>query len=235
MDMVSPRRVRYQPERRGRTTLTRLGGPAKAAISEWRPAAGSGGLKGAPVAIISPIRSRLKRLIAERSFATGSFKLSSGGESSFYFNLKSTLMNPEGAALAAETFLAAARPHRPDYIAGREMGAVPSLGAIAVMSFQQREPIGTVFVRKQRKGHGTTLRIEGLAPGETLAGRNVLVIDDVASQGQSILDAAEAVREAGGIVTKGLVLVDREGGASALLKEHGIDLISVFKASEFGR
>lgn len=178
-------------------------------------------------------RARLMAIIRERSFAYGEFKLSSGGTSKFYFNLKPTLAHPEGSALSAAFFFDLAAPFRPDFIAGPAMGAVPSLGAVAMHSFAAGQPIGTVFVRKEAKQHGTQLLVEGLAPSESLKGKTIVVIDDVATQGRSIMMAVDAIRGAGGTVAKAIVLVDREEGGAATLKAQGIDLLSVFKASEF--
>ena len=51
---------------------------------------------------ISASRARLFRIIANRSFGRGEVTLASGRKSDFYFNLKPTMLNPEGAALLAE-------------------------------------------------------------------------------------------------------------------------------------
>ena len=45
----------------------------------------------------------------------------------------------------------------------------------------------------------------------------VLVMDDVATSGGSVLQAIEVVRAAGGVVTDAAVLVDRQEGAAEML------------------
>ena len=75
----------------------------------------------------------------------------------------------------------------------------------------------TFFVRKTPKGHGTRETLAGLGEGESLKGARVMVLDDVATSGGSILKAADVVRESGGAVEFGLVLLDREEGAEAFL------------------
>ena len=55
-----------------------------------------------------------------------------------------------------------------------------------------------MFVRKKPKDHGAKLSVEGLAKGETLAGKRVVVVEDVTTTGGSALKAVEAVRDAGG-------------------------------------
>ena len=60
----------------------------------------------------------------------------------------------------------------------------------------------------------------------------MLAVDDVATSGGSVLQAIEAVREAGGLVTDAAVLVDRQEGAAEMLAEHGVTLHRVFTADE---
>jgi orotate phosphoribosyltransferase len=172
-------------------------------------------------------------IIRTRSFRRGKFRLASGRESELYFNLKPTMMSPKGALLSARALLACIWPENVDYGGGLEMGAVPVIAALAAVSEAEGKPVKTFFVRKQPKGHGTMDMIEGLAPDETLANARVLVIDDVATSGGSILKAADAVRAAGGQVSAALVLIDREEGATEALSAQNMRLLSVFKGREF--
>src|SRR5579884_316098 len=55
-------------------------------------------------------------------------------------------------------------------------------------------------------------------------GDNVLIIDDVSTSGNSIMDIANKLRSAGCIVKDALVLVDRMEGAIQNLKNNGIRL-----------
>ena len=84
----------------------------------------------------SPIDcARLADIIRKRSFGRGEITLASGRKSDFYFNLKPTMLDPEGAALLAELSLDALKDDQIDYIGGLEMGAVPIAGAIAQLSW----------------------------------------------------------------------------------------------------
>jgi orotate phosphoribosyltransferase len=172
-------------------------------------------------------------LIRERSFRRGKFKLASGRESELYFNLKPTMMAPKGALLSARALLARVWPEGAEYVSGLEMGAVPAIAALAAISQSDGRPVKTFFVRKQPKGYGTMDMIEGLAPNESLARKRVMVIDDVATSGGSILKAVDAVRAAGASVNTALVLIDREEGASEALAAQNLRLLSVFKGKEF--
>ena len=177
------------------------------------------------------VDDELFEIIKARSFRRGRFILSSGAESDHYFDLKPTMMSPRGAAVAAEAFLNRIEAAEVEFVGGLEMGAVPIIGAAAAMSCLQGRPIQTFFVRKKLKEHGTQKLIEGLTLEESLAGKRVLVVDDVATKGGAIMQAVEAVRAEGGIVDTALVLLDREEGAEAFLKEQGIRLTSVLRSS----
>src|ERR1043166_10103148 len=121
----------------------------------------------------SAARARLRDIIHLRSFGYGEVKLASGPPSHFYFNLKPTMLDAEGAALLAQLTLDALAGERIDAIGGLEMGAVPIAGAVAQLSHMTGTPIQAFFVRKKPKEHGAKLAIEGLMPGETLAGKRI--------------------------------------------------------------
>ncbi|HEV2365776.1 MAG TPA: orotate phosphoribosyltransferase [Caulobacteraceae bacterium] len=177
--------------------------------------------------------AELKALIRARSSRTGDFVLTSGRRSNLYLNLKPTMMDPRGAHLAARAFLERIRAEGPELVGGLEMGAVPLIGAVAALSDVEGAPVRTFFVRKEAKGHGTRERVEGLAPGESLQGRQVLIVDDVATTGGSLLQALDAAQEAGAKVSAALVLVDREEGAGEALQARGVRLLRVFSGAEF--
>jgi orotate phosphoribosyltransferase len=60
----------------------------------------------------------------------------------------------------------------------------------------------------------------------------VVVVDDVATSGISVLDAAGRLRRAGMEVDAAVVLIDRGGGAGAALAEAGVELRSVLRLAE---
>ncbi len=186
-----------------------------------------------PLPDIATARARLRDIIHRRSFGYGEVKLASGRVSNFYFNLKPSMLDPEGAALLAQLTVDALKDDRIDYIGGLEMGAVPIAGAVAQLSFMLGAPLAAFFVRKKPKEHGAKLSIEGLMPGESLAGKRVVIVEDVTTTGGSAMKAIEAVRETGATVGLVFTMVDREEGASDTFRELGVPFRSLYRASEF--
>jgi orotate phosphoribosyltransferase len=181
----------------------------------------------------SDARARLADIIRTRSFGRGEITLASGRKSDFYFNLKPTMLDAEGASLLAELTVDALISEKIDYVGGLEMGAVPLAGAIAQLSFMRGHPIQAFFVRKKPKEHGAKLTVEGLAKGESLQGKRVVIVEDVTTTGGSALKAVDVVREAGGDIVFVLTMVDREEGAADTFKEAGLAFRSLFQAAEF--
>lgn len=181
----------------------------------------------------SASRARLAEIIRTRSFGRGEITLASGRKSDFYFNLKPTMLDPEGAALLAELTYEALRDEKVDYVGGLEMGAVPLAGAIAQLSWLKNHPIAAFFVRKKPKEHGARLSVEGLAKGESLAGKRCVIVEDVTTTGGSAIKAVEAVKESGAEIVLVLTMVDREEGATEAFAEAGLPFRSLYKASEF--
>ena len=178
-------------------------------------------------------RARLLEIIRKRSFGRGEITLASGRKSDFYFNLKPTMLDPEGATLLAELTYDTLKDDGLDFIGGLEMGAVPLAGAIAQISWIKGHPISAFFVRKKPKEHGARLAVEGLARGESLQGKRIVIVEDVTTTGGSSMKAVEAMREAGAEIVFVLSLVDREEGATEAFAAQGLDFRAIYRASEF--
>ena len=179
-------------------------------------------------------RARLIEIIRRRSYGTGvEIRLASGRMSDFYFNLKPTMLDPEGAYLIGALVSAAIAPNEADMIGGLEMGAVPLAAAVAAVSFAKGRPLPAFFVRKQAKEHGTQSVIEGLVKGETIAGRRVIIVEDVTTTGGSSLKAVEAVRAEGASVVRVITLVDRLEGAADTFAAAGIAFSPLLTVQDF--
>lgn len=170
----------------------------------------------------------LRRLILERALERGEFVLASGRRSNYYIDLRKLSLDPEGALIISKMLLQRVKELGAEAVGGPTLGADPICGALALLSKLEGKPLQTFIVRKEAKAHGT----ERLVEGPLLAGKRVVVIDDVATTGNSLLRAVRAVRKLGCEVVGALVVVDREEGASELLAKEGVKLESLVKASE---
>jgi orotate phosphoribosyltransferase len=178
----------------------------------------------------SSARDKAFEIIKARSFRRGDFTLASGKKSTFYLDMKPSMFHPEGANLLSELVLARIADLNADYIGGLEMGAVPLVTAVSVVSVKSGRPLPGFFVRKQEKDHGTKKRVEAV---EDLKGKNVVILEDVTTTGGSAMQAVEAVRKEGANVLLVLSIVDRGEGASQFYKEKGIPFDSLFHVEEF--
>lgn len=149
-------------------------------------------------------------LIKERSYqysAEPKFKLTSGGVSNFYFNMKKTTMSPDGMYLVGRTVFEKIKELslNIDAIGGLTMGADPIAYAVSMHSYISKEPIQAFAIRKEAKGHGMKLSVEGnVKPGD-----HVVIVDDVVTTGGSTIKAINIAKEFGLIIEVVIVLVDR--------------------------
>ena len=174
-------------------------------------------------------REELLRLLAEKSFRLGNFKLSSGASSDYYVDCRTTTLDARGARLTGQVFLDEIRAQgwQTDAIGGLTMGADPVVVAVAVVS-------GTLhgfLVRKAEKQHGTGQRIEGFQK----KGARVVIVDDVCTTGASTIQAIEAARQFGFEVVGVMCLVEREeaGGRKDVERAAApAKFLSIFTASD---
>lgn len=182
----------------------------------------------------SAVRNRLIEIVNKRSFSTGGeTKLVSGRSTTFYFNMKPTMLDPEGGHLIATLILEALEGSDVDLIGGLEMGAVPLAVAVAVSSQIKGWPLRAFFVRKQAKEHGAKKLVEGLAPGESLQGKRIVVLEDVTTTGGSAMKAIEALKGEGAIISRVITVVDRLEGAADMFKAAGIPFSALLTTDDF--
>ncbi|MEM9029892.1 MAG: orotate phosphoribosyltransferase [Pseudomonadota bacterium] len=179
-------------------------------------------------------RARLIEIVRQRSYGTGvEIKLASGRTSDFYFNLKPTMLHAEGAYLIGELVLDAIASLGATHIGGLEVGAIPIATTVVAASHRRNTPIDAFFVRKEVKAHGTQKLVEGLVPGDSLAGHTVVVVEDVTTTGGSSLKAAEIVRAQHATLASVVTVVDREEGAADSFEAAGIPFTAILKRSDF--
>jgi len=153
----------------------------------------------------------------------GEFTLSSGRKSNVYIDLRLLYSFPRNFKIIVNSLVKLMNKREVDYICGIPTGGLP---LASVVAYLLDKPF--IYVRKKEKGHGRMRRIEGNM------GRcgKVLIVDDVATTGGSIRDAATALRENDCDVREAIVVVDRVEGARENLLKIGLNLISLVTLSD---
>jgi orotate phosphoribosyltransferase len=180
-------------------------------------------------------RQRLKEVLCSQSLQMNTgrdYELHSGEKTKIYVDAKLTTLDPEAFPLVGRVFLDQLQEQMwwPEAVGGLTVGADPIALAISTESFKAGHRINAFIVRKEAKKHGMNKFIEGLPDPK---GRRVVIIDDVCTRGDSTAQAVQKALEAEMIVLGAICLVDREHGASNLLRERfGVYLRRIFTLSE---
>jgi orotate phosphoribosyltransferase len=87
-----------------------------------------------------------------------------------------------------------------------------------------------VFIRNQKKDYGTAKRLEG----ELSDGDVVVILEDVATTGGQVLEAAAVVEEAGARVAAIIATIDRQEGARENIEAAGYRFEALFTAADLG-
>jgi len=179
----------------------------------------------------SDMKVRLMNMIAERSFRyrdNPPFTLASGRQSNYYFNCKTTTLDPEGMNLVGNVIFDMISDAEITAAGGLTLGADPIANSISIISYQRGKPIKAFIVRKDVKGHGT----KGVIEGNVDEGERVVILDDVITTGGSTITAIERAKEAGLIVDRVIALVDREEGGRENIEKYVERVDSVFTRSD---
>jgi len=139
------------------------------------------------------------------------------------------MLDPDGAALMSDLILQELQWVTADAVGGLEMGAVPLIAPVAMRSPAFGRYLPGFFVRKAVKDHGTQKRVDG----NDIAGKIVVILEDVTTTGGSAMDAVKVVEEAGAKVALVISILDRGEGAAELYAQAGVPFKSLFKAEEF--
>ncbi len=123
---------------------------------------------------------------------TEPYTWSSGLKSPIYCDNRLTLSFPKVRQVIVDGLVKSVNPTEVDVIAGTATAGIPHGALLA-----DRLGLPFIYVRSSAKGHGKGNQIEGRFE----IGARVLVIEDLLSTGMSSIDAALAIREAGGEVT----------------------------------
>jgi len=181
---------------------------------------------------------QLREVVSRQSIRRGQFTLASGGTSNYYCDTKSTTLSPEGARLVGEVLFDLLKDLRVEAVGGLALGAAFIATAVALVSAQHGQPIYGFTVRGGEKDHGLKKNVEeSFHPdGKPLLspGRRVALVEDVVTQGGSVIKAIDAVLARGCEIVTVVALVDRNAGGGEKLRERGLAYTYLFRTDADG-
>jgi orotate phosphoribosyltransferase len=166
-------------------------------------------------------------LIKNNAIKFGDYILASGKKSPYYIDLRQTISSPItmdwiGNSLTRIIINEIGRD-KIDKILG-----VPTAGVPFATVVSQKLGIPLIYYRQARKEHGVRKKIEGILERND----RVLIIDDLITTGESVIESAEVVRDQGGVVNELVVLLDREQGGRDRLQSSRVQPHVLFKISD---
>ena len=169
-------------------------------------------------------RDELIQRIKETAYLEGDFVLRSGKRSKYYLDKYLFETCPDILRALGQEF---ARHVDRDVslIAGAELGGVALAAATAMESGRN-----WIIVRNSKKDYGTSKMVEGvLRPGDV-----VLLVEDIATTGGQVLEAARIITEAGAKIKKIVAVIDRKQGAGENIRGAGYDFDSILTKDDLG-
>lgn len=183
---------------------------------------------------MSDHRTRFLQLALEAdALRFGQFTLKSGRVSPYFFNAGRFDSGARLAGLAA-CYADAVDEAGLDFdlVFGPAYKGIPLATALVCEYARRGRDLPLAFNRKEAKDHGEG----GTLVGAPLAGRRVLVVDDVITAGTAIREALGIIRAAGGTVSGIVVALDRQeiasaqdrrSAAQAVAAESGVPVVAV--------
>jgi len=169
-------------------------------------------------------REELVRRIKETSYLEGDFILRSGKRSKYYLDKYLFETCPDILKALGEEFA----KHATDdvtLIAGAELGGVALAAATAMQTGKN-----WVIIRNSRKGYGTDKLIEGILKSDDV----VLLVEDIATTGGQVCEAAKVITDAGATVKKIVCVIDRKQGAKENITSAGYKFESILTKDDLG-
>lgn len=175
-------------------------------------------------------RSDLIDLIVRLAVVHGRVTLASGREADYYVDLRRVTLDGGAAPLVGRVMRGLVADWSFEAAGGLTLGADPVAVAMLHAAAASGDRLDAFVVRKESKAHGLQRRIEGTE----VAGRDVLVVEDTSTTGGSVMQAVEAVREAGGRIVGVATLVDRNTGVRELIESEGLAYRFAFDLADLG-
>lgn len=175
-----------------------------------------------------PAQAAVAAALREHAIREGEFTLSAGGTSNWYLDGRQVSFRGDCVEIVGDAIveaLDAAGVPAYDAVGGLELGAVPIAVAVARATGARG-----FAVRKEPKGHGVGGRMAG--PVEPTD--RVLVVEDTATTGASLLKAVDAITAFGCEIVAASLLLDRGGQLGPELESRGIRYCPVLVAPDLG-
>jgi orotate phosphoribosyltransferase len=160
----------------------------------------------------------------------GDFTLASGKKSSYYVDLRIVPSFPHQFRLMIK--------HLQNTISEQvgldnfdAIASVPTGGLVIASALALETVKPLVYVRSQAKSYGTGKLVEGVIT----KGMKILVVDDVATTGGSVINGIRELKKEGAVITDAYVIVNRLEGAQESLEQekvklhHMLDVLSIAK------
>jgi len=149
----------------------------------------------------------------------GNFTLSSGKKSSYYIDLRLVPSFPHQFRKMIKNLqkLIIEKIGLDNF---DSLVSIPTGGLIigSALAIETVKPL--IYVRNKPKDHGTTKSLEG----KILSGMRVMMIDDVATTGTSILNGIKELKAEGLSISNACVIINRLEGADKILNSVGVIL-----------
>ena len=169
-------------------------------------------------------RKKLIKQIKETAYLEGDFVLRSGKRSKYYLDKYLFETCPDILKALGREFTKHITGDV-TLIAGAELGGVALAAATAMESGKK-----WVIIRNSKKGYGTGKMIEGVLK----SGDVVLLVEDIATTGGQVLEAAKIITEAGATVKKIVAVIDRKQGAEENITKAGFQFESILTKDDLG-
>jgi orotate phosphoribosyltransferase len=173
-------------------------------------------------------RDELCKFITDLAVVRGRVVLTSGQTADWYLDLRRITLHHAAAPLVGRVMRELTADWDYEAVGGLTLGADPIATAMLHAAAAAGQQLDAFVVRKTGKVHGLARRIEG----PEVDGRRVLAVEDTCTTGGSVLNAVEALQNAGAVVVGVATVVDR--GASEVMKSSGLAYRSAYTSTELG-
>lgn len=153
----------------------------------------------------------------------GNFTLHSGKTSPIYLDLRLLVSYPAALKQATQAYRAMLEKLTFDLLAAAPLAGLP-IGTAICLDMN----IPLIYPRKTAKTYGTGKSIEG----KWQVGQTAVIIDDLVTSGDSIMQVIAPVKASGLMVQDAVVLIDRQQGGADNLRKAGYRLHAVMTISQ---